>query len=97
VIKLSGEIPAVMTEAQYPWTYHGLVHQWPLVAAQLDAGDVAAAIAAARDLPRYAPPLPKDLADVIAAALAAWDAGHHAAARDHLTAALTQARDLRYL
>ena len=40
--KLSGEIPAVMTEAQDPWTYHGLVHQWPLVAAHLDAGDVAA-------------------------------------------------------
>jgi hypothetical protein len=97
VIKLSGEIPAVMTEAQYPWTYHGLVHQWPAVAAHLDAGDVAAAIAAARDLPRYAPPLPADLADVIAAALAAWDAGGHAPARDHLTAALAQARARRYL
>jgi DNA-binding SARP family transcriptional activator len=97
VIKLSGEIPGAMTEVQYPWTYHGLVHQWPLVAAHLDAGDVAAAVAAARDLPRYAPPLPADLADVIAAALAAWDAGDHTPARDHLTAALTQARTRRYL
>jgi predicted ATPase len=97
VIKLAGEIAAAMTEPQYPWAYHGLLHQWPLVAAHLDAGDVAAAIAAARDLPRYAPPLPKDLADVIAAALAAWDAGDHAPARDHLTAALTQARARRYL
>jgi predicted ATPase len=97
VIKLSGEIAAAMTEPQYPWAYHGLLHQWPLVAAHLDAGDVAAAIAAVRDLPRYAPPLPAGLADVIAAALAAGDAGDQAPARDHLTAAVTQARDLRYL
>jgi adenylate cyclase len=97
VITLSAEIPAVMTEREYPWSYHGLVHQWPLVAAHLDAGDVGAAIAAARDLPGYAPPLPAALGEAITAAIAAWDPDRPEAARAHLTAALTQARDLRYL
>jgi hypothetical protein len=86
-----------MTEREYPWSYHGLVHQWPLVAAHLDAGDVAAAIAAARDLPGYAPPLPAALGEAVAAAITAWDPDRPEAARAHLAAALSQARELRYL
>jgi predicted ATPase len=97
VIKLSGELVALRTTpVKDPWAYYGLVHLWPLVAAHLDAGDVAAAIAAVRVLPRYAPPLPAGLAETIAAALTAWDAAQPAPARDHLTTALTQARTLRY-
>ncbi len=67
VVTLSGEIETVMTEREYPWSYHGLVHHWPLIAAHLDAGDVAAAIAAARDFPRYAPPLPAALGEALSA------------------------------
>ncbi len=97
VIKLSGEIAAAMTKPQYPWAYHCLLHQWPLVAAHLDAGDVAAAIAAARDFPRYAPPLPAALGEALAAAITRWDPVHPDPAGIHLAAALTQARDLGYL
>ena len=97
VIKLSAELAALMTSPEYPWSHHGLVHPWPLVAAHLDAGDVATAIAVVRELPRYAPPLPASLQQAIAAALTAWDPAQPGPARDHLTAALTQARTLRYL
>ena len=97
VIKLSAELAPLMTSAEYPWSYHGLVHPWPLVAVHLDAGDIAAAIAAVRDLPRYAPPLPATLEEPIAAAIRTWDPARPALARHHLTAALTQARTLRYL
>jgi DNA-binding SARP family transcriptional activator len=97
VIKLSAEVAAVMTDPEYPWAYHGLVHQWPLIAVHLDAGDVAAAIAAVRALPRYAPPLPADLRETLTAATTAWDTGAPDPARAHLTAALTRARTLHYL
>ena len=102
VIKLSAELAPLMASAEYPWSYHGLVYPWPLVAAHLDAGDVAAAIAAVRALPRYAPPLPAALEEAIAAAIGAWDPAQPAPAqpalaRDHLTAALTHARTAGYL
>jgi DNA-binding SARP family transcriptional activator/tetratricopeptide (TPR) repeat protein len=97
VRSLSGEFAALMTPTKDPWAYYGLIHVWPLVAAHLDAGDVAAAITAVRDLTRYAPPLPADLADVIAAALAAWDPAQPGPARAHLTDALARARTLAYL
>jgi DNA-binding SARP family transcriptional activator len=97
VIGLSGEFAALMTPTRDPWAYYGLIHLWPLVAAHLDAGDVAAAIMAVRGLTRYAPPLPADLADVIAAALAAWDPAQPGPARAHLADALARARTLAYL
>jgi tetratricopeptide (TPR) repeat protein len=97
VVKLSGEIAALMTPDTDPWAYHGLVHLWPMVAAHLDAGDVAAAVEAVREFPRYAPPIPADLGQAVAAAIAAWDAAQPDLAQTHLTAALTQARTLAYL
>jgi DNA-binding SARP family transcriptional activator/tetratricopeptide (TPR) repeat protein len=97
VLSLAGEFGALRTATQDPWVYYGLVHLWPLVAAHLDAGDVAAAIAVARDLPRHAPPLPAPLQQTLTAAATAWDEKAPALARAHLTTALTQARTLNYL
>jgi len=77
--------------------FHGLVHLWPLIAAHLDAGDVAAAVTAARRLPQNAPSLPAGLDAAVRAAVADWDQGRPGQARDGLAAALTLARDLRYL
>jgi tetratricopeptide (TPR) repeat protein len=97
VLSLAGEFGALMGPTQGPWAYYGLVHLWPLVAAYLDAGDLAAAIAAVRELPRHAPPLPPALQQILTAATTAWDPAAPAAARAHLTHALTQARTLNYL
>src|SRR6185437_16520643 len=58
VLGLAGEFGALMAPRQDPWAYYGLVHLWPLVAAHLDAGDLAAAVTAVRELPRHAPPPP---------------------------------------
>jgi predicted ATPase/DNA-binding SARP family transcriptional activator len=97
VLSLAGEFGALMEPAQDPWAYYGLVHLWPLVAAHLDAGDLAAAITAVRDLPRHAPPLPAHLQEILTAATTAWDSGATQSAAAHLTTALTQARTLNYL
>jgi tetratricopeptide (TPR) repeat protein len=97
VLSLAGEFGALMGPTQDPWAYYGLVHLWPLVAAYLDAGDLAAAITAVRELPRHAPPLLPALQQILTAATTAWDAGSPAPARAHLTHALTQARTLNYL
>jgi len=97
VLALAGEFGALETATQDPWAYYGLVHLWPLVAAHLDAGDVAAAVAAARHIPRHVPPLPAALQEILAAATSAWDSGSPDSATTHLTHALTQARTLNYL
>jgi len=97
VLSLAGEFGALMSPRQDPWAYYGLVHLWPLVAAYLDAGDLAAAVTAARDLPRHAPPLPAPLQQTLTAAATAWDSAQPSLAADHLTHALTQARTLNYL
>jgi len=96
VLSLAGEFGALMAPRQDPWAYYGLVHLWPLVAAHLDASDVAPAIAAARDLPQHAPPLPADLRQLLTAAATAWDSAQPSLAADHLTHAPTQARTLNY-
>jgi tetratricopeptide (TPR) repeat protein len=97
VLSLAGEFGALMTPKQDPWAYYGLVHLWPLVAAHLDAGDLAAAVTAVRELPRHAPPLPAPLQQTLTAATTAWDSGSPGSAAAHLTTALTQARTLNYL
>ncbi|HEX5303607.1 MAG TPA: hypothetical protein VFW50_42110, partial [Streptosporangiaceae bacterium] len=97
VLSLAGEFGALMEPAQDPWAYYGLVHLWPLVAAHLDTGDLAAAVTAVRDLPRHAPPLPAPLQQTLTAATTAWDSGSPESATTHLTTALTQARTLNYL
>jgi len=95
VLALSAEIAEIGTVRV--GAFHGLVHLWPLIAAHLDAGDVAAAVTAARQLLQDAPPLPAGLEAAVRAATAAWDQGRPGQARDGLAAALTLARDLRYL
>ncbi|HET9967627.1 MAG TPA: hypothetical protein VFQ68_05285, partial [Streptosporangiaceae bacterium] len=97
VLALAGEFGALETATQDTWDYYGLVHLWPLVAAHLDAGDLAAAIAVTRDLPQHAPPLSADLQQTLTAATAAWDSAQPSLAAAHLTHALTHARTLNYL
>ena len=101
VISLVEEITAAGAGGTYHVpdgaTPHKWVYLWPLIATRLDAGDVAAAIAAGRELrdPRQ-PRLPDELDSALAAACDAWDRGEAAASEDVLRGALTQAHDLRY-
>jgi len=97
VLSLAGEFGALMGPTQDPWAYYGLVHLWPLVAAYLDVGDVAAAVTAVREVSRHVPPLPPALQEILTAATTAWDSAQPDPARAHLTTALTQARTLNYL
>jgi hypothetical protein len=101
VIKLSEEIETLMTGTRDVGIYYGPVHLWPLVAVHLEAGHLAEAVAASRQLPDYAQRLPADhkRADVgaaLTAASRAWDAGQPELAEASLTAALDLARDLGY-
>ena len=93
VIALSAEIAELTTATVDMASYHGPVHLWPALAAHLDAGDLAGAVAAAR---RFAPGLPGDLAETVRAGAAAWDQGRAGQARERLAAALALARDLRF-
>ena len=97
VIRLAGRITefglrSLVSGARYRWVY-----LFPLIAARLQAGDVAAAVAAARQIVDPAQQLlPDDLMAALDAACAAWDRGEAGQAADGLAGALRQAHDLHY-
>jgi hypothetical protein len=69
----------------------------PLLAVHLDAGQVAEAVAAGRQLLHNARPrLPADLESPLAEACQAWDPGQPGLAGERLAAAVALARDLNY-
>jgi hypothetical protein len=70
---------------------------WPLVAVDIAAGQVGAAVEASRRL--LAPPqqrLADDLESVVGSAIAAWDGGQEQLARERLAAAVRLAQTLGY-
>jgi adenylate cyclase len=98
VIRLSDAIASfddrgtLISGARYRW-----VSLFPLIAARLQSGDVAAAVAAARQIVDPAQQLlPNELMMALDAACAAWDGGEADAAADGLAGALRLAHDLRY-
>jgi uncharacterized protein HemY len=97
VIKLSEEIGTLITGIPDVGIYYGPVHLWPLTAVHLEAGHLAEAIAASRQLPAYAQRLPADLESDLTAAAQAWDQDQPEQARTSLAAALDRARGLGYL
>jgi class 3 adenylate cyclase/tetratricopeptide (TPR) repeat protein len=100
VIALASQI-----DARNRTTYHvpdgrspnNWVYLWPLLATHLDAGNVAAAAAAAaRLLEPGQLRFPDPLDAALAAACAAWDQGDPGTTASALKAALIQARELRF-
>jgi class 3 adenylate cyclase/DNA-binding SARP family transcriptional activator len=97
VIRLAGQIPefrvgTLVSGARYRWVY-----LFPLIAARLQAGDAAAAVAAARQiLDPEQQLLPDELMTALDAACAAWDDGAIGAAGEGLAGALRLAHDLHY-
>ena len=85
MIRLAGRIAefdlgTLVFGARYRWVY-----LFPLIAARLQAGDVAAAVAAARQILDPAQQLlPDDLMAALDAACAAWDGGEAGQAADGL-------------
>ena len=97
VITLSDEVAELMATTVGSGFYQGLIYLWPLTAVRLDAGQLAEAVAAARQLLRAARPrLTGDLESALAEAGQAWDQGDAARAREQLAAAVALARDLGY-
>ncbi len=96
VIKLSEEIATLMTGTRDVGIYYGPVHLWPLVAVHLEAGHLAGAVAASRQLTDYTQRLPADLEAALTAASRAWDQDQPEQAEASLTAALDLARDLGF-
>jgi class 3 adenylate cyclase/tetratricopeptide (TPR) repeat protein len=93
VIALSDQIAGLGAAFECKWVY-----LWPLIATRLDAGDLAPAVAAARQLLDPAQQrLPDDLESSVEAACRAWDRGEPEACGYELAAAEALARDLRYL
>src|SRR6266536_488040 len=92
VIKLSEEIATLIAGAPDVAIYYGPVHLWPLVAVHLEAGHLAGAVAASRQLPDYAQPLPAGLEAALTAATRAWDQDQPELTRASLTTALGLAR-----
>ena len=89
VIKLSQEITELMAAAVGSGFYQGLIYLWPLIAVHLDAGHLAEAVAAARQLLRTARPrLSGDLESALAEADQAWDRGQPGRAGERLAAAV---------
>ena len=97
VIRLAGRIAefdlrALVTGGRYRWVY-----LFPVIAARLQSGDAAAAVAAARQIVDPAQQLlPDDLMAALDAACAAWDRGEAGPAADGLAGALRLAHDLHY-
>ena len=86
------DLGTLITGARYRWIY-----LFPLIAARLQFGDVAAAIAAAREIVDPAQQLlPDELMAALDAACAAWDGGEAGPAADGLAGALRLAHDLHY-
>ena len=86
------DLGTLISGARYRWIY-----LFPLIAARLQSGDVAAAIAAAREIVDPAQQLlPDELMAALDDACAAWDRGEAGPAADGLTGALRLAHDVRY-
>jgi len=86
------DLTTIGSGARYKW-----VHEFPVMAARLSSDAIAEAIASARQV--LAPEqlrLPDDLTASLEAACAAWAGGDPDAAKQQLTAALTQAHDLNF-
>lgn len=97
VIKLSEQIAELMATAVGSGFYQGLIYLWPLIAVHLDAGHLAEAVAAARQLLQTARPrLSGDLESALAEAGQAWDRGQPGRAGARLAAAVALARELNY-
>ena len=97
VIARSGEVEHLQQAHDLAGSHDLWVRLWPLVAVHLDAGRVAQAVDAARELlGPTGPRLPGDLRAELEAAATAWEAGDEPACRDQLAGALARARDLRY-
>jgi len=78
-------------------THHKWVYLWPLIAVHLDAGQVAEAVAAGRQLLHPAQRrLPDDVEPMVTAASRALHQGQPDVCRDKLVAALARAHDLHY-
>jgi eukaryotic-like serine/threonine-protein kinase len=97
VIALAGrlaefDLGTLVSGARYRW-----LALFPLIAAQLQSGNAAAAVAAAREIVDPAQQLlPDELMAALDAALAAWDGGEAAAAEERLASALRLAHDLHF-
>jgi eukaryotic-like serine/threonine-protein kinase len=97
VIRLAGRIAefdlrALVTGGRYRWVY-----LFPLIAARLQSGEAAAAVAAARQIVDPAQQLlPDDLMAALDAACAAWDRGEAGPAADGLADALRLAHELQF-
>ena len=98
VLRLAAEIKqferkALGTGAMYDWVY-----LFPLLAARLQAGEIAEAVSAARQIIDPAQQLlPDDLTTPLAAACECWDQGDQARTAQHLEEALAVARTRDYL
>ena len=97
VIALAGrlaefDLGTLISGARYRW-----LALFPLIAAQLQSGNPAAAIAAARQIVDPAQQLlPDELMAALDAALAAWDGGEATAAEERLASALRLAHELHF-
>jgi hypothetical protein len=85
-------VGTLVSGARYRWVY-----LFPLIAARLQSGDVAAAVATARQiLDPSQQLLPDDLMAALDASCAAWDRGEAGPAAEGLAAALRLAHDVHY-
>jgi hypothetical protein len=85
-------VGTLVSGARYRWVY-----LFPLIAARLQSGDVAAAVATARQiLDPSQQLLPDDLMAALDAACAAWDRDEAGPAAEGLAAALRLAHDVHY-
>lgn len=97
MIKLAHEIAELKVTAFGAGSHNSWVYLWPLLAAYLDAGQLADAIATCRQLLHPAQHrLPDDLESTVHAAAIAWEQDHPDLAREKLAAALSLAHELHY-
>jgi tetratricopeptide (TPR) repeat protein len=97
VLKLAEEVAGIKVTADGGGSHHKWVYLWPLLAVQLDAGRLADAVAAARQLlDATQQRLPENLEAAVSAAVTAWESDDAELTEDKLATALELARDLRY-
>ena len=98
VIRLAGEIAELQVTGPRTGPPDRWVYLLPLLAARLDAGQLADAIATARQLADPArQSLPGALGSALQAAISAWERSRPGVARRNLGAVLALAHELRYL